>query len=192
MDTYSKFSDAALADLLKSGDRVAFTEIYNRYKGLLYIHAFKILKDREEAKDVVQQFFSVLWTKHEELTFKVNLSQYMYTSIRNLIFRYISRKKIESTYITSIQIFFDEGVCETDHLIREHELRFIIEREIANLPPKMREIFEMSRKVNLSHKEIADQLSISEQTVSKQITNALKILRTKLGLVAYIVFLIGH
>ncbi|MNL67317.1 RNA polymerase sigma factor [compost metagenome] len=66
----------------------------------------------------------------------------------------------------------------------------MIEKEIAALPQKMREVFELSRKQNLSHKEIAEQLGISEQTVSKQVTNALKILKTKLGLMLYLVFLI--
>jgi len=58
------------------------------------------------------------------------------------------------------------------------------------LPPKMREIFELSRKEYLSHKEIAEKLGISEQTVSKQVSNALKILRTKLGFFAYLAILL--
>ncbi|MNY44980.1 RNA polymerase sigma factor [compost metagenome] len=66
----------------------------------------------------------------------------------------------------------------------------MIDREIASLPPKMKEVFLMSRKDNLSHKEIADKLGIAEPTVKKQVNNALKTLRVKLGLFAYLIFLL--
>jgi len=56
----------------------------------------------------------------------------------------------------------------------------------------MREVFEYSRKEYLSHKEIAVKLHISEQTVSKQITNALRILKLKLGILIYFVLLLHH
>jgi len=52
------------------------------------------------------------------------------------------------------------------------------------LPSKMRTVFELSRNEHLSHREIAFKLEISEQTVSKQITNALRILKLKLGFLA--------
>ncbi len=55
MNIYSKYSDNELTDLLKSGDRYAFTEIYNRYWGIMYAHVYKMLRDEEEAKDVIQE-----------------------------------------------------------------------------------------------------------------------------------------
>jgi len=71
----------------------------------------------------------------------------------------------------------------TDHLIRERILMEIIEEGIAEMPQRMREVFEMSRKQHLSHKEIAEQLNISEDTVRKHIQNGLKILRPKLEII---------
>jgi RNA polymerase sigma-70 factor (ECF subfamily) len=57
----------------------------------------------------------------------------------------------------------------------------LIEKEIAALPPKMREVFELSRKANLNYREISEKLNISDNTVKKQMSNALKILRSRLG-----------
>jgi RNA polymerase sigma-70 factor (ECF subfamily) len=59
----------------------------------------------------------------------------------------------------------------------------LIEKEIATLPPKMREVFELSRKANLNYREIAEKLNISDNTVKKQMSNALKILRSRLGVI---------
>jgi len=69
----------------------------------------------------------------------------------------------------------------------------LIEKEIQALPSKMRQIFELSRKQYLSYKEIAEQLEISEHTVKSQVSNALRILKLKLGVSAgAILFLLHH
>jgi len=84
----------------------------------------------------------------------------------------------------------DSGENSTDSYIREKELAAIIEKEIYNLPSKMREIFLLSRKDNLSNNEIAARLDISEKTVRNQLSTALKTLKTKLGLATFLLLLI--
>lgn len=189
MDDYRILTDQKLITLLNRGDRAAFTEIYERYKGPLYVHAFNLLRDREEVKDILQQIFSLLWTGRNELEIHSHLSGYLYTAVRNTIFKVIAHKQVASKYINSLADFGTSGECITDHLARERQLLAIIEKEIAELPEKMREIFELSRKQGLSHKEIALQLDLSEKTVRNQINNSLKILRVKLGIVVYLFLL---
>ncbi|WP_222538925.1 RNA polymerase sigma factor [Pedobacter polysacchareus] len=190
MLNYETISDNELAELLRSGDRAAFTEIYNRYKWLLHTHAYKWMQDREEAKDIIHELFAALWTKRESLSFPDNLSAYLYTAVRNRIFNVISHQKVASQYLNSLQAFIDEEQAAADHLVREKQMTLLIEKEIAALPAKMRAVFELSRKEQLSHKEIAEQLTISEQTVRKHVQHALKILRVKLGLLVFL-FLIS-
>jgi len=190
MVTYGGLSDQDLVSLLNQGDRLAFTQIYDRYKYLLYAHAFKRLRNEEEAEDLIHDLFATLWNKRETFELKSHLQGYLYTAVRNRIFKLLAHKDIESEYISSFQQASEQASNITDYLVRENQMAMMIEKEIAALPPKMREVFELSRKHNLSHKEIAEQLGISEQTVSKQVTNALKILKTKLGLLVYLVFLI--
>lgn len=191
MADYSTYTDQELTALLKAGDNLAFSEIYNRFKGPLYIHAFNLLREREEARDILQQVFEFLWYDRENLVIKSQLSGYLYTLIRNKIFKTIAHHKVESKYISSLADFASSGECVTDHLVRERQLLDIIEKEIAELPEKMREIFELSRKGGLSHKEIAAQLKLSEKTVRNQVNNALKILRVKLGLAVYLMLFIN-
>lgn len=183
---YQSTPDHELIGLLRAGDRLAYTEIYNRYKFILHTHAYKWMRDREEAMDIIHELFATLWDKRESIQFSTSLSGYLYISLRNKIFNRVSRQKIESQYITSLQNFINRGDCITDHRIREKELSQLIEKEIYALPAKMREVFELSRKSNLSHKEIAAQLGLSDQTVRKHIQHALKILRIKLGLVLFL------
>lgn len=189
MSVVNTLTDQELLQLLREDNQLAYAEIYDRYKGLLFIHAYKRLNNQEEAEDVIHDLFAVLWKKRAEITINTELASYLYTAVRNRVFNIIGHKKIESDYFTSIKHSINEGYCITDHRVRSNELVKIIEKEISALPPKMREIFILSRQENLNHKEIANKLNISEQTVSKQITNALKTLRTRLGLVVYLYFL---
>lgn len=181
MHAYQSFNDQTLLTLLRQGDKDAYTVIYDRYKNLLYNHAYKKLGDPEEVKDVLQELFTTLWNKRVDIPVAMNLSGYLYAGIRNRILNLLSHKEVENKYLTSIKQFTQEGDYSTDLAIREKEMADLIQKEIDQLPPKMREVFLLSRKENLSHHEIAEQLSISEQTVAKQVTNALRILRVRLG-----------
>lgn len=172
--------DVQLITLLIRGDRVAYTTIYNKYWAEMYSHAYRMLKDQELAKDVVQDVFSQLWLKAAQLNPNSKLSGMLYLAIRNKIFNLIAHNKVQQHYLSSIAAFMEQSESSTN-LLDEKEILATVEREIANLPPKMRLVFELSRKQNLSHKEIAEKLNISDQTVKKQIQNALKILKPKLG-----------
>ena len=187
MEAYSQLADYDLTILLKDGDHYAYTEIYGRYCKLLFKHAFLRLKNEDEAKDLVQELFTNLWYKRESLSPERNISNYLYTATRNRIFDLISRKNLESRYISELPQSIDTAECITDFAVRESQLRELIHKEIEALPEKMRSVFKLSRNENLSHKEIAARLNLSEQSVRSHIKNALRILRIKLGIYAWLI-----
>jgi len=179
MSNYRSFTDNELLGLIQSGDKYAFEEIYERFNGLLFIYACKLITDKEDARDVVQEVFVYLWS-NPNIKIKSQLSAYLYTAVRYKVFDWIDKNKSKSNYLLSLENFADQGVCITDDYIREKEFASIIEKEVSLLPPKMRQIFEMSRQQHLSQKEIAEILHLSDKTVKKQMSNALKVLRLKL------------
>lgn len=192
MAPFSTLNDAELLSLLRENSELAFAEIYQRYFRALYAYAYKKLRDSEKAKDVIQEFFTTLWLKRTELQISQSVTGYFYTAVNRRIIDCFLRQDVEAKYI---EAFVNRRVfnhVETDHRIREKQLTALIEKEIQSLPPRMREAFELSRKQHLSHKEIAEQMGITESTVDRQISNALSILKTRLGLVAWIIFLIRY
>jgi RNA polymerase sigma factor (sigma-70 family) len=137
---------------------------------------YKRLRDGEEAKDLINELFLTLWTNHQGLFLSTSLPAYLYSATRNRIINFITHKKIEERYINSFQHYLDNTSGNTiDHLARHNEMSSFIEAEIAALAPRMRLVFELSRKTNLTRKEIAEQLNISEETVKAQMHNALRI-----------------
>jgi RNA polymerase sigma-70 factor (ECF subfamily) len=189
MVNYAVLSNDELSTLLIKGDHQAYEQLYQRYFRLLYTYAYKKLRDEEQAKDILQEFFAELWDKRKTMVFSTNISGYFFSAINNRIINYFSRESVKSKYIESFNGFLASENATTDHLVREKQLMELIEAEIQSLPSKMRQVFEMSRKLHLSNKEIADQLDISERTVETQISNALLRLRTKLSVVIFLLYL---
>lgn len=189
MDSYKTLPDTELLSLFQTGDGKAYEQIYYRYWAVLFQHCRKMLRNDEEAKDLVQDIFSLFWLEGKELVLKTTLSAYLYSVLRYKVFNLIDKKKVRVDYLSSLQKFLENNAtASTDHLIREKQMQELIEKGIASLPEKMREIFELSRKANLSYKEIASDRNVTDNTVKKQMNNALKILRSKLGIIIVLFF----
>lgn len=180
-------SDEELVSNLKLGSKPALDEIYKRYHAPLFSHAYKKLQSKEEVRDILQDVFLSLWTNKENLIIN-NLSSYLFASVRNRILNVFRNTKVREMYSKSLQEFIDKGENLVDLKLDEKELISLVEEEVAKLPPQMRLIFEMSRNLELSHKEIASELNISSHTVRTQVRNALRILRLKLGANIFSIF----
>ncbi|MFP5079920.1 RNA polymerase sigma factor [Pedobacter sp. JCM 36344] len=187
MNLNSEFSDFQLIQLVKTGDHSAFSEIYNRYWGILFAHCLKMLRNEAEAQDVVQDLFMSFWAKSAELDLKINLLGYLYVTARHKVLNTIRKRKTSDRFIDGLEAYVLMHSDSIIDQINEKELAVAIETEIKNLPEKMRVVFEYSRKEYLSHREIADQLGISDKTVKKQVANAIRILRLKLTVPAALI-----
>ncbi|WP_345955773.1 RNA polymerase sigma-70 factor [Mucilaginibacter sp. PAMB04168] len=189
MSQFNKLSDYNLISLLREDDDAAFKEIYDRYNSLLYIYAYRKLRDKEEARDVVQEVFTTLWTNRCSLIIQTTLSGYLYRAVLNKVLNIFRHKGFCDAYADQLQSMMSAN-STTDYLIREKEIAGLIEKEITSMPPRMREVFELRRKEFLTNKEIADRLSISEHTVSTQMKKALRVLRVRFGVVSAFLYLI--
>lgn len=192
MAEYLQFTDLELTESLRQGDQAAYTEIFSRYNKLLYSHTYNKLRNREEAKDIVQEVFYSLWANRDKSLPQRNLIGYLFMATRYKIADLLSREQVKNKYVVSLQKFIDQAPEYSDHLVRKNQLSEIIEEEISALPARMQEVLRLSRFEQLSHKEIAEKLNISEETSKDQVKKALKILRVKLGLSVFLCFLFNQ
>lgn len=181
MNNYESFTDQQLIALMKQGDHPAFNEIYKRHSPKVFYQVNQMLRDRDAAKDLVQELFIAVWTKAINIKEDTKLGGYLYIAAQNRVFKLIQQGKLKNDYLQSLSEFTSQMNFATNEAVGEKELQTLIDLEIAKLPPKMKQVFELSRKENLSYHEIAQQLDISDNTVRKQVSNALKILRDKLA-----------
>lgn len=181
MHELSQLPDQELLKAFQEGSGQAFEEIHNRYFKRLFVHAFKMLADEEAAQDIVQEVFINFWSKKESLQIQKSLAAYLYGSVRNRVLNAIEQRNVYQHHLDSLGRFLEEaGEESVDQAAEQEAFQRVFQTEIDNLPPKMREVFELRRNDELSYNEIADRLSISDKTVKKQINNAIKILKSRL------------
>lgn len=138
------------------------------------------INDRDSVEDLVQDIFVMLWTEAPNLNIKISLKSYLFASVKNSCLDFRKHQKVIEKYRTYSLFSSECGSDTTDHFFSESELRNCILKCLEKLPPRCREVFELSRSSYLSNKEISEKLNISRRTVELQITNALKIFRKEL------------
>ena len=113
------------------------------------------------------------------------MTGYLYTVTRNEIFNLFKHQKVEQEYESHIirsQLIGE--LCDEDTSLLENlyykEIVLLVELALNQLPPRRKQVFEMSRIEGLSHKEIAEALGVSVHTVQEHISLSLKVIRSYL------------
>jgi RNA polymerase sigma-70 factor (ECF subfamily) len=167
--------------LLCQGDRKAFDQVYHIYWHRLFLYVVKVIQDKDAAQDIVQEIFVSLWLRRTEIANQSTLSGYLFTAARFKGINFVQDQLKKGRHAESLVNHFSQRQDTLNEAIEAKELKTIIDVELEKLPAKMREVFVLSRRDNLSHREISDKLQISDKTVKKQINNVLKHFRMVLN-----------
>jgi RNA polymerase sigma-70 factor, ECF subfamily len=172
----NRHSEGELIALLKEGREEAFHRIFQQYYRPLTLFAMKYVGDVEEAKEITQEFFIRIWTKHRELNITLSLKIYLYRGVRNACLNYLDANKVAQKRLRDYQqsSFSNDNPLEKILVAEQEELLMQV---IESLPEKCKEIFFLSRMEKLSNQAIADKLQISIKTVEGQMSKALRRLR---------------
>jgi RNA polymerase sigma-70 factor (family 1) len=175
-------SDDDLLTRMADDDQAAFTSLYRRHWEALFITTVRVIGNREDAEDIIQEVFASLWNRRKALNLTGPLAGYLHVSVKYKAINYIERNSTRRHYLAALGKTAEAGVTASPEvLLRVKEMQQLIQTVIENMPPKMQEVFQLSRREHLSHKEIATRLGISEETVKKHIQNALQLLRSAMG-----------
>ena len=165
-----------------------FEEIYLRYFPRLLRFAREYVLTEEDAENIIQDVFMILWERRSDLKIHISLTSYLFVLIKNRCIDYLRREKQAETGRKKMQDRFDmERQMKLYSLealdpvfFTDSNIEGIITRAVDSLPPRCREIFILSKINGKKYKEIADELSISVSTVENQMRIALRKLREQL------------
>lgn len=163
---------------LKNGDMLAFDQVYELYSHKLFSFVFKILKNEAEADDIVQEVFVKIWESRGSLVDFKLLNSYIFTIAYNhsidLIRKRINNNKYLEHLKNSAIINFTPSIISQ---IEFNELNSQVEKLIADLPERQKQVYLLHREEGLTYPEIAEKMGISKNTVENHMVKALKYLR---------------
>jgi RNA polymerase sigma-70 factor (family 1) len=184
MNDYTTYSETDLINCLKCNDETAFREIYRRYGNMLRTYSFNITGNVEDASDILQEVLVDLWKRRNLLDDNLLLKSYLYKAVRNQSLKMIHKCKKKFEFLQSFEQYVLQAIAHRQPFQLEYqELSEKIHAAILSMPEKMRAVFVLSREQQLSHKEIAKALNITESTAKKHVQNALKFIKKQINLI---------
>ncbi len=159
-----------------------FEAVFKAWFVRLVVYADRLVNDREDARELVQDVFLKVWDKRFELPLDDSLKAYLFRSVRNACFNFLQHKRVVNQYQSVLALIYlqeEEAGTRFDGL-ELSELEFRIQTALASLPAECHRIFLLSRDKGLKYAEIAAELNISVKTVETQMSRALSKLREQL------------
>lgn len=162
-------------------DDDSFELLFKTHFKALHAYGMSILRDEQEAEEIVQQVFLKFWEKRNTLTIETSVKAYLYKSVYNDCLNHLRNFKTRLKYQGEAQRMTDLYERPASARVEMNEFQSILNEAINELPEKCRTIFQMSRFEELKYREIAEKLGLSVKTVENQMSKALKILRLELS-----------
>ncbi|HBV68475.1 MAG TPA: hypothetical protein DEF04_10020 [Clostridiales bacterium] len=170
-----KVAEKLLIRELKRGREDAYKQLVEEYGNRLLRTCYLILRDREEAEDVVQETFVRVFRKIEEFRGESGLYTWIYTIALNL-----SRDRLRKRM--DFSIFENERICNINSEIHIEKVidRDLLKRELDEISPIYREVLVLFYFEELSVKEISQLLDEKEGTVKSKLSRGRNILKESL------------
>lgn len=172
--------DRELLKRIQAGDNGAYDSVFRSWYPTLARVATALLQDPDAAEEVAQDVMVELWRRRNMIDADISLRAYLLRSIRNRSLNHLRHLKVRRQTEADVEALYHEPTG-SDQPIVAKEIGVALQRAMRELPPRCREVFELSRAHGLRYAEIAAALDISQKTVEAQIGKALRILRERLG-----------
>jgi RNA polymerase sigma-70 factor (family 1) len=170
-----------------NGNNSAFQTIFEQYNKLLFTCSVQLVKDKEQAEDIVAETFTKLWQRKEVFQTTEHVKAFLFVTTRNAslnYLRHIQRKTASQSELSYLQKDKDDQDVITDMI--EGELLRKIYPLIETLPNKCKTIFKLIYFEDASTDEVAEKLNISPRNVLNQKRRAIQLLKKKLLVAAFI------
>lgn len=159
-----------------AGKEQSLAELYQVFSKRLHHFARVITRSPEVAEEIVEDVFVKLWSNRHRINEVENLTVYLYVAVKNRSLNAISQKASEliKAPFDDLDIEAAQVVSDPYNLLVTAEMMKRMQQAVDNLPPRCKMIFKLVREDGLKHREVAEILNISHNTVDVQMAIAIK------------------
>lgn len=175
-NTMIKNDEISVIVNLSRGDQKAFEILFLNYQPRLIYFLNGFIKDNEKSRDIAQDIFLSIWKNRQNLSEIKSFKAYVFKMAKNAICNYYDHSVVNDKFVVD-QLSRPSSSLDTEETLYANQLEELINIAVSQMPPKRKQIFQMSRIDGLSNEEISEQLNISKRTVENHLTAALADLR---------------
>lgn len=175
------YNEAEAVKLLVEGRPEGYEQIYARYAYSVARIGFRFLRSKELTEDLVQEVFSSVWINRERFANVEFLERYLHSMCTNKAITYLKTVKVRQVGEREYARIKLTSENNTEGALLEKECHAQMQSAIDKLPITPKRVYELVTNKGLTHKEVADQLNISEQTVSNSMAIVIKTVKQHLG-----------
>ena len=172
--------DRELLRRVQAGDEGAYDAVFRDWYPVLVRVATALLHDEDAAEEVSQDVMVQFWKRRQAMDVDLPLKAYLLRAVRNRALNHVRHLRVRRESEADVEATYN-APGTADQPVVAKELASAVKVAVSELPPRCREIFELSRVDGLKYSEIAEALDISEKTVEAQMGKALRILRERLA-----------
>ncbi|MFO7799769.1 MAG: sigma-70 family RNA polymerase sigma factor [Rhodohalobacter sp.] len=184
----SSLEDDKLVAKAVAGDQGAYRSLMEKYQTPLFFHLLKMVKDKEQVRDLVQEAFMKAFDNLQSYNTNYAFSTWLYRITTNHAIDYLRKKKLQTTSIDEpvktkegeMNIQLEDEHSGTDRKIIRKQRSDIIHEAIEDLPDKYRVVIKLRHFEELSYDEISEQLDLPLGTVKAHIFRAREMLYKEL------------
>jgi RNA polymerase sigma-70 factor (ECF subfamily) len=167
-----------------NGEKDAFSQIVNKYQNALYGIVFKMINNRDEVDDIVQETFIKAFSSIKSFDERYSFATWLFKIGTNNCIDHLRKRKINSVSINST-ISNEDGendfklpdlTYEADRNIIEEQKKKLIEDAINSLPEKYAVVIRMRHQEDKTYEQISKELNMPVGTVKAHIFRAREML----------------
>lgn len=160
---------------LKEGAYESYETLFKTFYAKFVHYAESLVGDADAARDLVQEAFMKIWLNRDKLREDLSMNNYLFVLVRRASLNFIRDRKI----VESIDDDYEDGTVDALSSLDDEEKMRRLRNAVESLPDRRKEVFKLSREEGLRNKEIAEHLNLSEKTVERHMTLALREIRNK-------------
>ena len=172
------YNEVEIISLIAEGNEAAFAKLFEHHRDRIYSIAFKFTHSHTAAEEITADVFLKIWLKRKDLSDIQNFSAYFFTITRNEVYRVfkVNAKKFKIAELSELHVASTS--CDAEDYLMEKEYNSLLQKAIAGLPARQREVYQLSKEKDLRRDAIARLLHLQPETVKFHLAQAMKNIRS--------------